>query len=95
MPATEDARPSVGVALDIDLERRPDALLALAMLHGFTVKEQAVRISLAIRRGAPWPATPLIRSASSITSGSPVAHARGACAKASSGSSHEGAGRKW
>lgn len=50
MPATEDARPSVGVALDIDLERRPDALLALAMLHGFTVKEQAVRISLAISR---------------------------------------------
>lgn len=50
MLASEDARPSVGVALDVDLERRPDALLALAMLHGLTVKGEASRISLAISR---------------------------------------------
>lgn len=50
MPALEESRPSVGVALDIDLERRPDALLALAMLHGLTVQGAASRISLAISR---------------------------------------------
>ena len=50
MPDSEAARPSVGVALDIDLERRPDALLALAMLHGFTLRGEASRISLSVSR---------------------------------------------
>lgn len=50
MPATDDARSSVGIALDVDLERRPDALLALALLHGFTFKGEASRISLALSR---------------------------------------------
>jgi len=50
MPSTNDVPPSLGVALDLDLERRPDALLALAMLNGLHAKNEAERISLSVSR---------------------------------------------
>ena len=48
--STDDARPSLGVALDIDLERRPDALLAVSMLNCLHATSEAVRISLSVSR---------------------------------------------
>jgi ABC-type transporter Mla MlaB component len=50
MPEREDPRASLGVALDVDLERRPDALLAVALLNGFSARSEAERISLSISR---------------------------------------------
>lgn len=49
-PELEGARPQLGVALDGDLATRPDALLAVAALNGFTVKGDARRISLSVSR---------------------------------------------
>ena len=43
-------RPPVGVALDGDFGDRIDALLAVAMLNGFTAKGEARRISLSVSR---------------------------------------------
>jgi hypothetical protein len=42
------ARPPVGIAFDGDLGNRIDALLAVAMLNGFTAKSEARRISLTV-----------------------------------------------
>ena len=42
------ARPPVGIALDGDLGNRIDAMLAVAMLNGFTAKTEARRISLSV-----------------------------------------------
>ena len=43
-------RPPIGVALDGDLGNRIDAVLAVAMLNGFTAKTEARRISLSVSR---------------------------------------------
>ena len=43
-------RPSIGIALDGDLGNRIDAVLAVAMLNGFTAKTEARRISLSVSR---------------------------------------------
>lgn len=43
-------RPPVGVALDGDFGNRLDAMLAVAMLNGFTAKTEARRISLSVSR---------------------------------------------
>src|SRR4029453_6799330 len=43
-------RPPIGIALDGDLGNRIDALLAVAMLNGFTAKTEARRISLSVSR---------------------------------------------
>lgn len=45
-----EPRPPVGVAFDGDLATRPDALLALAVLNGFSAKQEARRISLSVSR---------------------------------------------
>jgi hypothetical protein len=42
------ARPPIGIAFDGDLGNRIDAMLAVAMLNGFTAKTEARRISLSI-----------------------------------------------
>jgi len=42
------ARPPVGIAFDGDLGNRIDAMLAVAMLNGFTAKTEARRISLSV-----------------------------------------------
>jgi hypothetical protein len=41
-------RPPIGIALDGDLGNRIDAVLAVAMLNGFTAKTEARRISLSV-----------------------------------------------
>jgi hypothetical protein len=41
-------RPPIGIALDGDLGNRIDAVLAIAMLNGFTAKTEARRISLSV-----------------------------------------------
>ena len=43
-------RPPIGIALDGDLGNRVDAILAVAMLNGFTAKTEARRISLSVSR---------------------------------------------
>lgn len=43
-------RPPVGIALDGDFGNRVDAVLAVAMLNGFTAKTEARRISLSVSR---------------------------------------------
>jgi hypothetical protein len=43
-------RPPIGVALDADFGNRLDAMLAVAMLNGFTAKTEARRISLSVSR---------------------------------------------
>src|SRR5689334_3833667 len=50
MPASDEVRPKLGVALDVDLQTRPDALLAVAMLNGLSAKGEAARICLGISR---------------------------------------------
>lgn len=42
------ARPPIGIAFDGDLGNRIDAMLAVAMLNGLTVKTEARRISLSV-----------------------------------------------
>ncbi len=42
------ARPPIGIAFDGDLGNRIDAMLAVAMLNGFTAKTEARRISLSV-----------------------------------------------
>lgn len=49
---SEETRPPLGVVLDGDLGSRPDALLAVAMLNGFTAKGEARRISLSLSRSS-------------------------------------------
>jgi hypothetical protein len=44
------ARPPIGIAFDGDLGNRIDAVLAIAMLNGFTAKTEARRISLSVSR---------------------------------------------
>jgi hypothetical protein len=44
------ARPPIGIAFDGDLGNRIDAMLAVAMLNGFTAKTEARRISLSVSR---------------------------------------------
>ena len=41
-------RPPIGVALDADFGNRLDAMMAVAMLNGFTAKTEARRISLSV-----------------------------------------------
>src|SRR6186997_2854922 len=41
-------RPPLGIAFDGDLGNRIDAMLAVAMLNGFTAKGEARRISLSV-----------------------------------------------
>src|SRR5437868_11825740 len=43
-------RPPIGIALDGDFGDRIDAVLAVAMLNGFTAKTEARRIALAVSR---------------------------------------------
>lgn len=43
-------RPSIGIALDGDFGDRVDAMLAVAMLNGFTAKTEARRISLSVSK---------------------------------------------
>ena len=43
-------RPAIGVALDGDFGNRLDAMMAVAMLNGFTAKTEARRISLSVSR---------------------------------------------
>lgn len=43
-------RPPIGIALDGDFGNRIDAVLAVAMLNGFTAKAQARRIALSVSR---------------------------------------------
>jgi hypothetical protein len=43
-------RPPIGIAFDGDLGTRIDAILAVAMLNGFTAKTEARRISLSVSR---------------------------------------------
>jgi hypothetical protein len=43
-------RPPIGIAFDGDFGSRVDAVLALAMLNGFTAKTEARRISLSVSR---------------------------------------------
>jgi hypothetical protein len=45
-----EPRPPFGVALDVDLGARPDALLALALLNGLSAQQEARRISLSVTR---------------------------------------------
>jgi hypothetical protein len=47
-----EARPPLGIALDVDLGSRSDALLAVAMLNGLAAKNEARRISLSISRSS-------------------------------------------
>ena len=44
------ARPPIGIAFDGDLGNRIDAMLAVAMLNGFTAKSEARRISLSVSK---------------------------------------------
>jgi hypothetical protein len=48
LPGRGSARPPIGIALDGDLGNRIDAMLAVAMLNGFTAKAEARRISLSV-----------------------------------------------
>ena len=48
-PATEEPRPPIGVALELDLAR-PDALLSLALLNGLNAQTRARRIALSVTR---------------------------------------------
>jgi hypothetical protein len=48
LPGRGSARPPIGIALDGDLGNRIDAMLAVAMLNGFTAKTEARRISLSV-----------------------------------------------
>src|SRR5229473_1985816 len=41
MPSSEPAKPPVGIVFDTDLGKRIDAVLALALLHGFDGKNEA------------------------------------------------------
>jgi hypothetical protein len=50
LPGRGSARPPVGIAFDGDLGNRIDAVLAVAMLNGFTAKSEARRISLSVSR---------------------------------------------
>jgi hypothetical protein len=50
LPGRGSARPPVGIAFDGDLGNRIDAMLAVAMLNGFTAKAEARRISLSVSR---------------------------------------------
>ena len=43
-------RPPIGIALDADFGDRVDAMLAVAMLNGFTAKTEARRISLSVSK---------------------------------------------
>ena len=43
-------RPPIGVALDADFGNRLDAMMAVAMLNGFTARTEARRISLSVSR---------------------------------------------
>jgi purine nucleosidase len=45
-----EPRPTLGVALDVDLGERPDALLAIAMLNGLSAQKLARRIALSVTR---------------------------------------------
>src|SRR5215510_8691590 len=44
------ARPPIGIAFDGDLGNRIDAMLAVAMLNGLSIKAEARRISLSVSR---------------------------------------------
>lgn len=50
MQGSDDTAPGLGVALDVDLQSRPDALLAVALLNGLSAKGEASRICLSISR---------------------------------------------
>jgi hypothetical protein len=50
LPGRGSARPPIGIAFDGDLGNRIDAMLAVAMLNGFTAKTEARRISLSVSR---------------------------------------------
>jgi hypothetical protein len=45
-----EPRPPLGVALDVDLGARPDALLAIALLNGLSAQKEARRIALSVTR---------------------------------------------
>jgi hypothetical protein len=45
-------RPPIGVALDGDFGNRLDAMMAVAMLNGFTARTEARRISLSVSRAS-------------------------------------------
>lgn len=45
-----EPRPPVGVAFEGDLAARPDAVLALALLNGYSAKQEGRRISLSVSR---------------------------------------------
>jgi len=49
-PGRGPVRPPIGVALDGDFGNRLDAMMAVAMLNGFTAKTEARRISLSVSR---------------------------------------------
>ena len=49
-PGRGAVRPPIGIAFDGDLGNRIDAMLAVAMLNGFTAKTEARRISLSVSR---------------------------------------------
>jgi len=51
-PGRGAARPPIGIAFDGDLGNRIDAMLAVAMLNGFTAKSEARRISLSVSRAS-------------------------------------------
>ena len=48
LPGRGSARPPIGIAFDGDLGNRIDAMLAVAMLNGFTAKTEARRICLSV-----------------------------------------------
>jgi hypothetical protein len=50
LPGRGSARPPIVIAFDGDLGNRIDAMLAVAMLNGFTAKTEARRISLSVSR---------------------------------------------
>ena len=50
LPGRGSARPPVGIAFDGDLGNRIDAIMAVAMLNGFTAKTEARRICLSVSR---------------------------------------------
>ena len=50
LPGRGSARPPIGIAFDGDLGNRLDAIMAVAMLNGFTAKTEARRISLSVSR---------------------------------------------
>jgi hypothetical protein len=49
-PGRGPVRPPIGIALDGDFGNRLDAMLAVALLNGFTAKTEARRISLSVSR---------------------------------------------